>query len=133
MGSRPSSDIIYGFVYTYDWRSEEDDQSEDFDDLRDKWNAKVYLAAGINPEDYDFKAKNEALREAGELILWGATDDGDPSYAFGFKLISGDWEAATDIGVLAIPNNADEKLREIAEFFGINSQPGKLLLLTSYG
>ena len=52
---------------------------------------------------------------------------------FGLKLISGDWEAATDIGVLAIPNNADEKLREIAEFFGINSQPGKLLLLTSYG
>jgi len=133
MGQSPQSDIIYGFVYTFDWESDEDDQSEHFDKLSEAWNAMVYEAVGINPKDYNFKAENAALREAGQLILWGVPYDGDPSYAFGFKFVSGSWDAAQEIGDLSIPDNADEKLREIAKFFGVKPQPGKLLLLTSYG
>lgn len=131
MGSRPSSDIIYGFTYAFDYESEKD-PTDTFYELNQAWKAKAFAAAGFT-DTPSFSEEDAALRESGQLVLWGDKYDGDTSYAFGFVLASGDWDRAEEIIDLTIPDDADEKLRALAEFFGVPVQPAKLLLLSSYG
>ena len=117
MGQRPESHIIYGFVYN-------DDLDED---TRNAWEALV-ISEASSPEDW--KARRAAIAAEPQVIDLA---DGDDVYAIGYVHVHGDWDAAEDIPPLNVPEGADASMAKICAHLGIEQQPCKWLLFTSYG
>ena len=87
MGSRPSSTLIYGFVYVHDWKNDEPDLSDTFTyELDEQWEKQTLKGLSC------FSDEGRALlREHGTHVCWGSKYD-DPNHAFGFVLAEGDWD-----------------------------------------
>ena len=132
MGNRPSSTLLYGFDC-----EAEIEEIEGLYERDRQWEARVFAAAGLSESAPPgearewYRQREAALRNAGQAVYWGYLEE--PSWAFGFVMASGDWDRAEEVTDLTIPDNADAKLRELAEFYGVEVKPAKMLLLSSYG
>lgn len=144
MGNRPSSTILYGFTYRpdkSDFDDEDDSDRYSTEYEQDKrWEAQVFALCNVPEErpavDWEVwnaakAAKEAALRSHGQRITWGCLGDGDEEYAIGFVLAHGDWDAP-EVVDLTLPENAEEKLRALCDFYDVPYSAPSMLLLSSY-
>lgn len=124
MGNRPSSTIIYGFAYKHDWESDSDEPDADYE-KKEAWEALNGLS------DLPYAEQKKARKQLGMPVCWDYMDE--PNLAFGIVLAHGDWDDAEELGSLDVPKDADEKIAAVCKFYGVEAQPAKLLMLSSYG
>lgn len=143
MSERPYATIVYGFALPEDadtnfdtgaWETEAAKRAG-FTDPRDGWppyndwsdeqkaDASAY-----------FERKSEVAKESACPVQWAAMFE-DPTWHFGIVIGETDWDDPLDLGhsFVGVPDDADKKVAEACEFFGIEPKPCRLWLLAGLG
>lgn len=141
--SDAKSDIIYGF-----------NLSTEIDgiDYERAWAWEKHIIADlVAPESYSvdhklrtpeqavevaawFAAKRQRIADSASIVAWGYLDE--PHYVIGVCLVHGDWDQPKIVeasDVLRAASDMDARVAELCAWLGIEPQPCKLLLLSSYG
>ena len=143
MGNRPYAKVVYGFAIDID----------DYYEREDEWDEELVRRAGLGPRpsipgyprDWSDaeRDRNRAYTEkktaivsvAARPVRWAYLCLDEPEYIMGIVIAETDWEDALDISGVKVPVDADKRIADACQFFGItpNVAATGTWLVAAYG